>query len=120
MCDSCQREWANQLRLFHITDILLFARVEGEVANRSDQRVDTAGNYTQEEVCLCSGLISLRLQRGMIDDKTSPKAQEESEQKASGVIVFHSCPPKVFVYTIVLHMLIYVNSFDIIIYIIFK
>ena len=72
-----------------VTDVAFLAGVELEVADRCNEHVDTAGDATKEKVCKGSGLPSLGLKRGVVDDKATDPAKEESEKETNQVIVVH-------------------------------
>jgi len=85
----CLRRFFIRL-LFDVADVGVLAGIEDQVANRSNQLVDTKGNNAQEEVGKRSGSPTLGFEGGMVDNQTTDKAQEEGKQKTNDiVVVFH-------------------------------
>ena len=64
--------------LLNVTDVLFLVGIEGEVADRCYQAVDTKGDHSQEDVSQRSRLKACGLKRGVIDHKASDPSQEES------------------------------------------
>ena len=62
-----------------VADVLFLGRIEGQIADSSNQAVDTEGNYGQEEVSSSSAGVALGLQGRMVDDQATDPAQEESQ-----------------------------------------
>jgi hypothetical protein len=77
-----------------VADVLFLGGIEGQVADGSNENVNTAGDVTQNDVCTGSGGVSLGLEAGVIDDKAAEPTQEEGQQKANeSVVIFHFVSP---------------------------
>ena len=79
--------------VFLVADILFFARVEGEVADRRNETVDAERDAGQEDVTTGSWSESFGFQGSVIDNDATNPSQEESEQKANKILVFHNRQP---------------------------
>ena len=67
------------LLVSEITDIAACAFLKAKIANGSYQGINTKGNDGKEEVSTISRLPAVGFQRGMVNNKTTNKAQEESK-----------------------------------------
>ena len=67
----------SQLR-FEVTDVLVLVGVEREVADSSNEGINTAGKHTQEEVSHSSALPTSGLKGAVVDDEAADGAKEES------------------------------------------
>ena len=67
----------SQLR-FEVTDVLIFVRVEREVADGSNKPVDTAGKGTPNKVCPSSALPTSGLEGAVVDDEATDGTKEPS------------------------------------------
>ena len=76
-----------------VTDVLCLCGVEHEVADGSNQRVNTEGQVCEDEVCPGSGGPAFRLQGSVVDDNAADPAQEEGQQKTNEVLVVHDNAP---------------------------
>ena len=83
--------------VFLVADVLFFARIECEVADWRNQTVDTERDAGQEDVATRSWSESFGLQGSVIDDDATNPSQEECEQKANKIVVFHSRQPPQYV-----------------------
>ena len=81
-----------------VADISFLSGIESQVADGSNQGVDTASDVTQNQVCPSSGGMACGLQGGMVDDQATDPAQEEGQQEANQIVVIHSASPPFFNY----------------------
>lgn len=68
-----------------IADIAVVVRVEGQIADRSNQTVDPEGYHGEEEVRASSGPPTIGLETCMVDDQAADPTQEEGEQNMSSL-----------------------------------
>jgi hypothetical protein len=79
-----------------VTDISFLGRIKEQVADSSNQRINTKGEVGKEEVSQRSGGVALGLEAGVVDNDTADPAKEEGQQKTDEiivVIVFHNKIP---------------------------
>ena len=76
-----------------VADVSFLSGIENQVADGSNQGVDTAGDVTQNQVCPSSGGVACGLQGGMVDDQAADPAQEEGQQEANQIVVIHNASP---------------------------
>ena len=67
----------NKLR-FEVTDVLIFVRIERQVANGCNEHVNTTGDGTPNKVCPSSALPTSGLKGAVVDDEAADGAKEES------------------------------------------
>jgi hypothetical protein len=76
-----------------VADVLILGGVEEQVADGSNQGVNTKGYVGKQEVCPRSGGEAFGLEGRVVDDDTTDKAEEKRQQKANNVLVIHSDSP---------------------------
>ena len=81
------------LSVLLVTDIIRLSRIEGKVADRSNESVNSKSNGGKNEVEPGSGSVTLRLKRGAVNDDASYPAKEERKKETSDFVVFHSRSP---------------------------
>ena len=97
-----------------VADVSFLSGIESQVADGSDQGVDTAGDVTQNQVCPSSGGVACGLQGGVVDDQATDPAQEEGQQEANQIVVIHNASPPFSIYEqIVTFLSFFVKRFDI-------
>ena len=72
-----------------VADISFLGGIEGQVADGSNQGVDTEGQVGQNEVCPGSGGVALGLEGSVVDDEATNEAQEEGQQETNQVLITH-------------------------------
>ena len=72
-----------------VANVLSLCGIEGQVADRSNQRVNSERQIRQEEIRQRSGRIALRLQGRVVDYDASNEAQEKGEQESYKSVVIH-------------------------------
>jgi hypothetical protein len=70
-----------------VADVLILGGVEEQVADGSNQRVNTKGYVGEDEVSPRSGSEAFGLQGRVVDDDTSDKAEEKGQKKTNDVLV---------------------------------
>ena len=60
-----------------VADVAFLIGIKDQVADRSDQTVDTKGDHGEEDVRAGSAGVALGLQGSVIDDQTTDPAQEK-------------------------------------------
>ena len=65
-----------------VTDVLFLGGIEEEVADGSNEGVNTKSDVSEKEIRPRSGGKAFGLQLGVVDDDASDKAEEEGKQKA--------------------------------------
>ena len=73
-----------------VADISFLSGIESQVADGSNQGVDTASDVTQNQVCPSSGGMACGLQGGMVDDQATDPAQEKGQQEANQIVTFYA------------------------------
>ena len=76
-----------------VADVSCLVRIKGQIADRSNQRIDTTSDVAQEQVSQGPGAIALRLQGGEVDDQAADPAEEESQQKTNELLIVHIVVP---------------------------
>jgi hypothetical protein len=76
-----------------VTDVLILSGIEEEVADGSNEGVNTKSEVCKKEVCPRSGGEAFGLELGVVDDDASDKAEEEGKDEANYVFVVHSESP---------------------------
>lgn len=88
--ERLNRSCKNLFKLFlYVTDVLLFGRIKGKVADRCNKRINTECDVSEKEICPGSGLKACRLERGMVDNNATNPSKEEGQQEANEVVVIH-------------------------------
>ena len=90
--------FANAWLVFLVADVLLFRRIESKVADWSNQTVDAERDARQEDVATGSWREACGLQGSVIDNDTTNPSQEEREQKANKILVFHKTTSPIVVW----------------------
>jgi hypothetical protein len=91
-----QYSWASVFVLesiLFVADISLLGGIKEQIADRCNQSVDTKGNNREENVRQSSRRITLRFQRGVVDDNASDPTQEKGQQKTNEIVVIHYRSP---------------------------
>ena len=65
-----------------VTDVLLLCGIEGKVADGCNDRIDTAGEDTEEKICKGSTGVTFGLECRVVDDDATDPAEEEGKQKS--------------------------------------
>ena len=73
-----------------VTDVLILSGIEEEVADRSNEGVNTHSDVGKKEICPGSRGEAFGLELGVVDDDASDETEEEGQQKADDVFVVHS------------------------------
>ena len=73
-----------------VADVLVLSGIEEEVADRSNEGVNTHSDVGKKEICPRSRGEALGLELGVVDDDASDETEEEGQQKADDVLVVHS------------------------------
>ena len=76
-------------RVLLIADVLGLGGVEGQVADGSHELVDSEGHDCKQDVAAGAGCSTLCLQGRVVDDETSDPSEEESQEEACEILVFH-------------------------------
>ena len=72
-----------------VADILVLSGVEEQVADGSNQRVNTEGYVGEQEISPGSGGKAFGLQGRVVDDDTTDKAEEKGQKKTNDVLIIH-------------------------------
>ena len=73
-----------------VTDVLILGGIEEEVADSSNERINSEGEISEKEVSPRSRGEAFGLELGVVDDDASDETEEEGQQKADDVFVVHS------------------------------
>jgi hypothetical protein len=84
---------AKDQSILSVADILVLSGIKGQVADGSNQRINTHGQIGKNEVSPRSGGEAFGLEGRVVDDDTTDKAEEKCQQKANNVLVIHSDSP---------------------------
>ena len=76
-----------------VTDVLFLGGIEEEVADGSNEGVNTKSEVCKKEVCPRSRGKAFGLELGVVDDDASDKAEEEGQDKANYVFGVHGKSP---------------------------
>lgn len=76
-------------RVLLVADVLGLGGVEGQVADGSHELVDSEGHDCKQDVAAGAGCPTLCLQGRAVDDETSDLSEEESQEEACEILVFH-------------------------------
>ena len=76
-----------------VTDVLILSGIEEEVADGSNEGVNTKSDVSEKEIRPRSGGKAFGLQLGVVDDDASDKAEEEGKDEANYVFGVHSESP---------------------------
>ena len=72
-----------------VADVLFLSRIEEQVADRSDQTVNSPSNSGEENVAAGSGGVAFGLEGRVVDDQAADPTQEEGQQEANEIVVIH-------------------------------
>jgi hypothetical protein len=72
-----------------VADVLILGGVEEQVADGSNQGVNTKGYVGEQEISPGSGGKAFGLQGRVVNDDTSDKAEEKGQKKTNDVLVIH-------------------------------
>jgi hypothetical protein len=75
--------------VFSITNVSGFCGIKGQIANGSNQAVNSEGDHRKKNVGQCSGSKTFGLQGSEVDDKASNPTQEEGEKETNQLYVIH-------------------------------
>ena len=89
----CMIRFLNIRSVFLVTDVSCFSRIEYEVADGSNESIDTASDVAENEISESSGGVTFRLQGSVVDDKASDPTKEKCEKEANEFIVIHDKSP---------------------------
>ena len=83
------------LLLLYVTDVSRLSGIKGEVADRSNEIINTKGHDAEEEVSESSRSVSLGLEIGVVDYDTTNPTKEEGQKKTDEFVVVdgHSGSP---------------------------
>ena len=70
-----------------VTDVAGLVGIECKVADRSNDHVNTTSDGTKYKVCKSSGLPTLGLERGVVDDKATDPTKEEGKKETNYIVV---------------------------------
>ena len=70
-----------------VADVLLLSGIKGQVADGSNQAVDTEGDHGQEDVSAGSTGEAFGLQGGVVDDQAADPTQEKGQQETDEIVV---------------------------------
>ena len=76
-----------------VTDVLILGGIKEEVADRSNEGVNTHSDVGKKEICPRSGGEAFGLELGVVDDDASDEAEEEGQDKANYVFGVHGDSP---------------------------
>lgn len=76
-------------RVLLVADVLVLGGVEGQVADGSHDLVNSAGYDCEQDVAAGTGRPTLCLQGRVVDDETSDPSEEEGQEEACEILVFH-------------------------------
>lgn len=73
-----------------VADVVGLCRIEEQVADRSDQRIDAKGNVSQDKIEPGSGGEAFGLERGVVYNKTTNPAEEKRKNKTNNFVAIHN------------------------------
>ena len=92
-----------------VTDVLILSGIEEEVADGSNEGVNTKSDVSEKEIRPRSGGKAFGLQLGVVDDDAADPTKEEGQQETDDVLGIHDKSPfeiELFFY-IITHAVIY-------------
>lgn len=84
---------AKDQSILSVADILVLGGIKGQVADGSNQRINTHRQIGEDEVSPRSGGKAFGLEGGVVDDDATDEAEEKGQQKANEFVVIHSKSP---------------------------
>jgi len=75
--------------VFLVADVLFLGGIEREVADGSDENVDSHSDDSEAEVGAGSAGESLGLERSVVDDERAKPSEEEGQQEAYEIVVVY-------------------------------
>lgn len=72
-------ECLSSLSVLLVADVVGLSGIEGEVADRSNETVDTEGDYCKEDVSESSRCVAFGLEACVVDDDTTDPTEEKCQ-----------------------------------------
>ena len=79
--------------ILSVADILVLGGIKGQVADGSNQRINTHRQIGENEISPRSGGKAFGLEGGVVDDNATNEAEEKRQQKTNEFVVIHSKSP---------------------------
>ena len=70
-----------------VADVLGLSGVEHQVADRSDEGINAAGDVAEDNISAGARGVTFGLQRGVVDNKASDPAEEEGQEETNDLVV---------------------------------